>query len=182
MPRRTALVAAISAVVGAALIAPIAFQTGRGPTIKHLEVTAKSHGRPGGVLMLQLKGGVQTGCIPRVSRYFAYWDEDSTGHAFATQAPLADITTMADLPPIPQKFAKLPRADYRGFALPLPTGLMPGDYQMMVGLSAAGCRPLSGVTREPVYLSNWVDVTIDPILPASSNNPPAAAIQKAPSR
>ena len=181
--KRPILIASLSACIGASVMAPFAFQRGRGPAVHIVEVQARGHGRPGGILPLSIVGHTRDGCIPIVARSLQRWIVDNDNQVVLEREPLANIPLVAHEPPVPPDMAKGRKiASYKLLDLPLPTGLKPGAWTFNTQASPFSCDGVFGVFSWLQQLAPTgaydVPVIIDPVLPAGPSDPPAAAVQK----
>ena len=187
MVSRMVLIALVSAVGGAAIGAPFAFQRGRGPAVRIMDVQARGHGRPGGILPLAVVGHTRDGCIPIVARSLQRWIIDDQGQVVLEREPLANVALVSHEPKPPADLVKGRRlANYKLLDLPLPTGLKPGQWTFNTQASPFSCDGVLGVfswlMQQAPTGAYDIPVTIDPVLPATPDNPPAAGAQKAEAR
>ena len=183
MISRMVVIAIVSAVGGAALGAPFAFQKGRGPAVRIVDVEARGHGRPGGILPLAVVGHTRDGCIPIVARSLQRWIVDDSNQLVLEREPLANIALVAHEPKPSPDIAKGHKlANYKLLDLPLPTGLKPGEWMFNTQASPFSCDGVMGVfswlIREAPTGAYDIPVIIDPVLPAGPSDPPAAGVQK----
>ncbi|MCQ8279841.1 hypothetical protein NFI95_15460 [Acetobacteraceae bacterium KSS8] len=122
-----------------------------------------------------------------MARSLERWIVNDHNEIVLEREPLANIPLVAHQPEPPAEMAagrKL--AAYKLLDLPLPTGIKPGVWTFNTQASPIYCDGIFGMFAwalghhpEGAY---DIPITIDPVLPATESNPPAAAIQKGSSK
>ena len=84
-----------SFVLGGMIIAPFAFQKGRGPAVRVVSITPLGPGHVGGVLPLLVDSKTRDGCIPIVARSITRWIINRDGNLQLIKEPLSNVPLVA---------------------------------------------------------------------------------------
>ena len=183
------------AAIGAAAVAPYAFEKGRGPAIRIVRVSADGPGRPGGFLPLRVTGHVRPGCVPVIARSITRYvrvnemgvDDPSGTYRKEEKEPLANVPLVSHDPTLPASMAGLKPLPYKVILLPLPSGMSPSDplvaspWEFNTEASPLFCDGIWGLVLSsflPATVAAYdVPIQIVSATTATPQNPPAAAKQ-----